>query len=54
MRTTSGGTVSRFKVVLVLLVLAGIVGGAYFLATWDFPVPTQRVEKPIPDEQMPR
>lgn len=35
---------------LILLV----VGGAVFLATWDFPPPTANVQKVIPDDRFPR
>lgn len=45
---------SKLSSVLVVLVLAVIVGGAVFLATWDLPPPSARVEKVIPDEKLPR
>jgi hypothetical protein len=40
-------------VVLVglLVVLAGL---AAFLATWDIPAPTARIEKTIPNDRLPR
>lgn len=37
--------------VLVILVLAVIVGGGIFLATWDMPPPSAQVEKTIPNER---
>ncbi len=37
--------------VLVILVLAVIVGGGVFLATWDMPPPSTQVEKVIPNER---
>jgi len=37
--------------VLVILVLAVIVGGGVFLATWDMPPPSAKVEKVIPNER---
>jgi len=39
---------SRVLIVLILAVLLGVIG---FLATWDIPPPTARVEKAIPYEQ---
>ena len=40
--------------VLVALVLTVVVGGAAFLATWDPPAPTARVERVIPNERFAR
>ena len=40
-------------VVLSLLILA-LAGGGVFLATWEIPAPTAKVEKVIPDERFPR
>lgn len=37
--------------ILVLLILAVIVAGVGFLATWDMPPPTERVEKVIDNER---
>jgi hypothetical protein len=45
---------SKITGILVVLVLAVVVGGAVFLATWDLPPPTAKVEKVIPDEKLPR
>ncbi|MGE5505984.1 MAG: hypothetical protein ACM31L_16300 [Actinomycetota bacterium] len=45
---------SKLSAVLVLLVLAAVAGGAVFLATWDVPPPSARVEKVIPDDKLPR
>ncbi len=39
---------------VVLAVLASIIGGAVFLATWDIPAPVSTVEKVIPDDRFPR
>ncbi|MCW5749724.1 MAG: hypothetical protein KIT81_01150 [Alphaproteobacteria bacterium] len=43
---------------IVLFLIAGLVlivlGGGAFLAAWDIPAPTQRVEKVIPNERLPR
>ena len=40
-------------VVLSLLIIA-LAGGGVFLATWEIPAPTAKVEKVIPDERLPR
>jgi hypothetical protein len=37
-----------------LLILAGVVGGAVFLATWEIPPPSARVEMQLPDDRFPR
>ena len=37
---------------LMLLVLA--VGGTAFLAVWDIPPPTAKVERTLPDNRFPR
>lgn len=37
-----------------ILVVAAAVGGVGFLATWDIPAPTAKVEKVIPDERFQR
>lgn len=37
--------------ILMVLVLALVVGGAAFLATWDMPPPTATVEKVIPNDR---
>ncbi len=36
--------------IVIVLVLALLVGGAVFLATWDMPPPTATVEKVIPND----
>lgn len=45
---------SKIAGVLVLLVLAVVVGGGAFLATFDLPPPSAQVEKVIPDDRLPR
>lgn len=45
---------SKIAAVLVLLVLAVVVGGGVFLATFDLPAPSAKVEKVIPDDRLPR
>lgn len=44
-------TISRFLIVLSLVV---VLGGAVFLMTWEIPAPTSRIERVIPDDQLPR
>jgi hypothetical protein len=44
-------TINRLFVVL-LLVMA--LGGTVFLATWEIPPPTSRVERILPDDTFPR
>jgi hypothetical protein len=44
-------TLSRLLLVLVLVL---VLGGTVFLITWDIPPPTARIERVIPDEQLPR
>jgi hypothetical protein len=39
---------------LVILVLAVVIGGGIFLATFDIPPPASKIEKVIPDERLPR
>ena len=36
---------------LILLVLAALVGGTIFLATWDMPPPSAVTEKVIPNDR---
>jgi len=45
---------ARILLALVVLVLAGLIGGAAFLGTRDLPPPLERVEKPIPNDRFPR
>ncbi|MCZ6447915.1 MAG: hypothetical protein V3U99_07100 [Alphaproteobacteria bacterium] len=42
-------TISKVLTVAILLILGG---GAVFLATWDMPPPSQKVEKVIPNEKI--
>jgi len=44
-------TLSR---VLILLLVAVLLGGTVFLVTWEIPPPTARIERVIPDDQLPR
>jgi len=45
---------STINRVLVVLFLVVVLGGTVFLATWEIPPPTARVERVRPDDQFPR
>jgi hypothetical protein len=45
---------SKFAGIVMVLVIAVVAGGTVFLATWDIPAPTARIEKAIPDDKLPR
>ena len=40
--------------VVMILILVGIAGGIAFLAAWDIPSPSAKVEKVISNERFPR
>jgi hypothetical protein len=45
----------RRPLVLALAGLAALLAGlAAFLANWDIPAPTARIEKTIPNDRLPR
>lgn len=44
-------TINRF---LIVLLLVTVLGGTVFLMTWEIPPPTSRIERVIPDDQLPR
>jgi len=39
---------------LIVIVLGALAGGAFYLATWDIPPPSTKVEKVLSDERFPR
>lgn len=45
---------SRGRKFLMLLITALVVAGAAFLATWDIPAPSTKVEIVVPDDRFPR
>ncbi len=45
---------TRFTLVLFLILLIAVLGGAAFLAMWDIPAPSTVVEKTLPDDRFPR
>jgi hypothetical protein len=42
---------ATYKILIVLILLI-FGGGGVFLATWDMPPPSQKVEKVIPNEKI--
>ena len=45
---------STLQRVLLVVTLVVVLGGITFLVTWDIPPPTARVERVIPDDELPR
>ena len=43
-----------FSKVILVLILAVLIGGGVFLATWEIPAPVTDVERVIPDDRFPR
>jgi hypothetical protein len=44
----------KSSLVSIVLVLGVLAGGAVFLATWEIPPPSAKVEKVLSDERFPR
>jgi len=44
----------KLSTLVFILVVAIIVGGGVFLATWDIPAPVNNVERTIPDNKFPK
>ena len=44
----------KIYLVFLLMLSIGLVAGAVFIATWDIPAPTQRVEKVVPNDRFPK
>ena len=42
---------SRLTVVVLLIVVVAIAGGAVFVLTWDIPPPTRTIEKIVPNDR---
>jgi hypothetical protein len=40
---------SKVLLAVALILIVGLVGGGAFLAFWDIPAPTAKVEKVLPD-----
>ncbi len=45
---------SKLRIFIVIVVVAAVGAGTFFLLTWEIPPPTSKVEKVIPDERLPR
>jgi hypothetical protein len=43
----------RFFTFLITLVVVLSLGGILFLAMWDIPPPTERIEKVLPNDRFP-
>ena len=44
----------KLTVALVIVVALGLLGGMAFLAFWNPPAPSARVEKVIPNDRFPK
>jgi hypothetical protein len=44
----------RLTISLVIVLVLGVFAGCLFLANWDFPVPSVRFEKVLPDARFPK
>lgn len=44
---------SKSFLVLFVLILGTLLGGALFLMTWEIPAPGEPVEKVLPDDRFP-
>lgn len=44
----------KVTIFLILILVLAIVGGFVALAYWDFPAPSTRVEKVLPDARFPK
>ncbi len=45
---------NKFAGLVIALVLVVVIGGGVFLASFDIPPPTAKIEKVIPDERFSR
>ncbi len=45
---------SKFFLVVFIVILAALVAGAAWIAAWDIPAPITRVEKVIPNDRFSR
>ncbi len=44
----------KFLFIVLSLLAVAIGGGGVFLASWNIPAPAQKIEKPVPDDKMPK
>ena len=45
---------AKLTLIVVMVVMLMVLGGVIFLAYWDFPAPTTKVEKVLPDARFPK
>jgi hypothetical protein len=45
---------ARVTISLVIVLVLAVVGGCLFLAYGDFPAPSSRIEKVLPDARFPK
>lgn len=50
----SGEDMSKLATFIIVGTLGAIAVGAVFIATWEIPPPTAKVERVIPDGRFPR
>ncbi|NKB56060.1 MAG: hypothetical protein GKS00_06965 [Alphaproteobacteria bacterium] len=48
------GLMRKFTLFLIILLLVTVGGGLAFLATWDIPAPSQKVEKVLDNDRFAR
>jgi hypothetical protein len=48
------GLMGKVLLVAAFIVVLTVVGGGVFLAYWDIPAPTAKVEKVLPDARFPK
>jgi len=44
----------KFSKLILVLVIATLVGGGVFLATWEIPAPVTKVERVLSDDRFPK
>lgn len=44
----------KLSTFVFVLVIAAVVGGGVFLATWDIPAPVNNVERTLSDDKFPK
>lgn len=44
----------NLSTLVFITVVAIVVGGGVFLATWDIPAPVNNIERTIPDDKFPK
>ncbi len=44
----------KSTLVLIVIILGVLAGGVFYLASWEIPAPTTKVEKVLADERFPR